>query len=117
MNRRHFISAAAGVALAVAAGAAHAQEAKAAVDAAKAAGVVGEQPDGFLGFVKPSDDGGVRAAVAEINAGRAKLYREAAARNGVTPEAAGAAAYKQVVEGRLKPGEYFKRPDGSWAKK
>ena len=28
-------------------------DAKSAVDAAKAAGVVGEQADGFLGFVKP----------------------------------------------------------------
>ena len=48
--------------------------AKATVDAAKAAGVVGEQADGFLGFVTAAADPAIRAAVAEINAGRADLY-------------------------------------------
>ena len=91
--------------------------AKAAVDAAKAAGVVGEQIDGYLGFVKPSGDAAVKAAVAEINAGRAQLYRQAAAKNGVTPEAAGAAAYKTVVQSKLAPGEYFQAPDGRWVQK
>ncbi|WP_308237942.1 DUF1318 domain-containing protein [Phenylobacterium sp. J426] len=70
--------------------AAQAMNAKAAVDAAKAQGVVGEQADGFLGFVKPSTDTALKAAVDEINAGRAQLYREAAAKNGVSVEAAGA---------------------------
>jgi hypothetical protein len=91
--------------------------AKATVDAAKAAGIVGEQPDGFLGFVTEPADPAIRAAVAEINAGRARLYREVAAKNGVTPEAAGAAAYVQVVQSKLKPGEYFKSSDGRWQKK
>lgn len=96
---------------------AQASQAKATVDSAKAAGIVGEQPDGFLGFVTAAADPAVKAAVAEINAGRAQLYREAAARNNVTPEAAGAAAYVQVVRDRLKPGEYFRTSDGTWTKK
>ncbi len=91
--------------------------AKAAVDAAKAAGIVGEQADGFLGFVTGNADPAVRAAVAEINAGRAQLYREAAAKNGVSPEAAGASAFKTVVETRLKPGEYYKPAGGGWTRK
>src|SRR5690606_40145663 len=79
------------------AGAALAQspQAKALVDQAKAQGVVGEQSDGFLGFVSGGGDAAVRSAVAEINAGRAQLYQSAAARNGVTPAAAGAAAFEQ----------------------
>jgi uncharacterized protein YdbL (DUF1318 family) len=120
MQRRKFL--ALGAALVVAAAplqAAFAQsaQAKAAVDSAKAAGVVGEQSDGYLGFVKPSGDAGLKAAVAEINAGRAQLYREAAARNGVTPEAAGASAFEQVVKSRLKPGEYYRAPGGGWVQK
>jgi len=91
--------------------------AKATVDSAKAAGLVGEQADGFLGFVTGAADPAVRSAVAEINAGRAQLYREAAAKNGVTPEAAGASAFKQVVESRLRPGEYYKPAGGGWTKK
>jgi uncharacterized protein YdbL (DUF1318 family) len=110
----------AGGAVAVAAaGAAYADPAqsKAQVDAAKARGEVGEQADGYLGFVKPAGDPAVKAAVAEINAGRAQLYRQAAARNGVTPEAAGAAAFTQVVQSKLQPGEYYRTPDGAWVRK
>jgi uncharacterized protein YdbL (DUF1318 family) len=100
-----------------AAAVAQSASAKATVDAAKAAGIVGEQPDGFLGFVTAAADPAIKAAVAEINAGRAALYRQVAAKNGVTPEAAGAAAYVQVVQSKLKPGEYFKSSDGRWQKK
>ncbi|MDB5466196.1 MAG: hypothetical protein JWQ46_958 [Phenylobacterium sp.] len=92
-------------------------EAKAAVDTAKAAGIVGEQADGFLGFVVPAADPALKAAVAEINAGRAQLYREAAAKNGVSPEAAGASAFRQVVQAKLKPGDYYKPVGGGWVKK
>ena len=100
------------------AGAAHADVAasKAAVDAAKTAGLVGEQADGYLGFVKPGD-AATQAAVAEINAGRAEVYRQAAARNNVTPEAAGASAFTAVVMGKLKPGEFYKPAGGGWVRK
>jgi uncharacterized protein YdbL (DUF1318 family) len=118
MHRRKFIALGAVVAMTLAAGAALADPAqsKAAVDAAKAAGAVGEQTDGFLGFVKPADPA-LKAAVDEINAGRAQLYREAAARNGVTPEAAGGSAFTSVVKDRIKPGEYVRTPGGAWTKK
>lgn len=99
--------------------AAHAQtaQAKALVDAAKSAGVVGEQSDGFLGFVTDPADPALRSAVAEINAGRAQVYREAAARTGASPAAAGASAFVQVIQPKLKPGEYY-RPNGSgWVRK
>lgn len=116
MRRRNLLMAAAGAFLL--AGAAAAQgAAKALVDQAKAQGVVGEQSDGFLGFVTSSSDPALRAAVAEINAGRAQVYREAAARNGVTAEAAGAAAFQQVVQSRLKPGEYYRVGSGAWMRK
>ena len=102
------------------AGAAYADpaSAKAAVDAAKAQGVVGEQADGFLGFVNAgAASGDVKAAVAEINAGRRQLYAQAAAKNGVTPAAAGASAFRSVVQGLLKPGEYYQNTAGAWTKK
>ena len=86
--------------------------AKAEVDRAKAQGVVGEQADGFLGLVAGGDPS-VRAAMAEINAGRAQAYRDAAARSGVTPDAAGQATARQLAA-RLGPGEYFRTADGRW---
>lgn len=91
--------------------------AKTTVDAAKAAGVVGEQADGFLGFVTPAADPAIKAAVAEINAGRADVYRQAAAKNGVTPAAAGAAAFEAVIMGKLKPGEFYRPAGGGWVRK
>jgi uncharacterized protein YdbL (DUF1318 family) len=107
---------AAALALPVAAQAQSAQ-AKAAVDSAKAAGVVGEQADGFLGFVAGAADPALKAAVAEINAGRAQVYREAAARSGATPEAAGASAFVNAIQPRLQPGQYYKPAGGGWTKK
>ncbi len=88
--------------------------AKAEVDRAKAQGVAGEQADGFLGVVFDAGPS-VRAALAEINAGRAQAYRAAAARSGVSPEAAGQATARQL-EGRLGPGEFFRTADGRWVR-
>jgi uncharacterized protein YdbL (DUF1318 family) len=107
---------AAALALPVAAIAQSAQT-KATVDAAKAAGIVGEQADGFLGFVTGAADPAVKAAVAEINAGRAQVYREAATKNGVTAAAAGAAAFESVILLKLRPGDYYRPAGGSWVRK
>ena len=119
MQGRDFFNVGAAVLAALAATpvAAVAMDAKSAVDAAKTAGFVGEQADGFLGFVKPSSDLALKGAVQEINEGRAALYRQAAAKNGVTVEAAGASAYTTVVQVRLKPGEHYKPGNGGWMMK
>lgn len=97
--------------------AAVAQSAKAAVDAAKAAGIVGEQADGYLGFVTGAADPALKAAVDQINAGRAQVYKEAAARSGATPQAAGESAFVQVVQPKLRPGEYYRPHGGGWVRK
>ena len=89
---------------------------KALVDTAKARGLVGEQGDGFLGFVTPPADPALAAAAAEINAGRAQVYRETAARTGVTPDAAGQATAQQLFA-RLPTGQYFKPLNGAWVRK
>jgi uncharacterized protein len=119
-TQRHLMSIGAAVLAALTApvaAVAQVSPAKATVDAAKAAGVIGEQADGFLGLVTGQADPAVKAAMAEINAGRAAAYRDIAAKNGVTPEAAGAATYAQVVQLRLKPGEFYKPAGGTWVKK
>lgn len=107
---------AAALALPVAAVAQSAQT-KATIDSAKSAGIVGEQADGFLGFVTAAADPAIKAAVEETNAGRAQLYAQAAAKNGVTPAAAGASAYEGVVRAKLRPGDYFKPAGGGWTRK
>jgi uncharacterized protein YdbL (DUF1318 family) len=70
---------------------------KAAVDAAKAAGTVGEQADGYLGLVSGSADATVTAAVTEINNGRRAVYAQTASKSGTTPDAAGQATGAQLI--------------------
>jgi uncharacterized protein len=89
---------------------------KAAVDAAKVAGVVGEQADGYLGFVRGSADGPVTAAVTTINAGRADVYAQTAAKSGVTRDAAGQATGTLLID-KLPAGQFFKPLNGGWTKK
>jgi uncharacterized protein YdbL (DUF1318 family) len=96
--------------------AADAAAAKAAVDAAKARGEVGEQGDGYLGLVTAGASAEVRAAVAEINNGRQAVYRDTASKTGVTPEAAGQATFRQLMD-RLPPGQFYKPLNGGWTKK
>lgn len=102
-----------------AAGPAYAQaSAKAVVDGAKARGEVGEQADGLLGMVRGSAGPGVAAAVAEINAGRREVYRQAAAASGdgATAEAAGEAAARQLIA-RTPAGHYYRNSAGAWVRK
>jgi len=88
---------------------------KAAVDAAKAAGTVGEQADGYLGIVS-SADGTVTAAVNSINAGRRQVYTQTATKSGVTPDAAGQATGAQLIA-KTPAGQFIKPLGGGWTKK
>ena len=89
---------------------------KAAVDAAKAAGTVGEQADGYLGFVSGSGDAALTAAVNEINAGRANVYAQAAAKSGQTRDIAAQAGGATQI-GRTPAGQFIKPLGGGWTKK
>lgn len=90
--------------------------AKAQVDAAKAAGIVGEQADGFIGFVSGGGDPALQAAVREINSRRAEAYREIADKTGATAAAAGQAAFQQL-QGRIPAGQYYRPLNGGWTRK
>lgn len=90
--------------------------AKAAVDAAKARGDIGEQSDGYLGLVKGSADAATTAAMQEINAGRMAAYREAAGKTQVTVDAAAGATATQLI-GRVPAGQFYKDASGKWVKK
>jgi uncharacterized protein YdbL (DUF1318 family) len=100
------------------AGAALAQSdaAKAAVDAAKAHGLIGEQGDGYLGVVGAAPSAAVKTAMDEINAGRAQAYHDIAGKTGVSDAAAGEATALQLVS-RLPTGYYYRPLGGSWTKK
>lgn len=112
------LPAAVAAAVFAAAGAASAQSAAdaALVQSAKERGVVGEQGDGFLGFVQPGD-AALQRAVAAINDGRRRVYQQAAASTpGATAEAAGQAAAQQLQQ-RLPSGQYYRPIGGGWTRK
>ena len=90
---------------------------KAMVDAAKAKGIVGERSNGYLGFVTPSSDTALKGAVDEINAGRHDVYAQAAAKNGVSIDAAGQSAFTNVIFPKLAAGQYYQNAAGAWAQK
>lgn len=113
--RKTMIAIAAGLTMIAGAAVAQSPAQKAAVDAAKVAGTVGEQGDGFLGFVTPGD-GSLQAAVAAINSARASLYGDTAAKTGVTQEAAGQATARQLY-GRIPSGQWYKPLNGAWTRK
>lgn len=87
------------------------------VNAAKAAGVLGEQADGYVGVrVESEVTPEIRAAMAEINAGRAELYRQAAERTGVSPAAAGASSFTQRFDS-IPAGQWYRDTSGNWIRK
>ncbi|HKJ23389.1 MAG TPA: YdbL family protein [Myxococcota bacterium] len=68
-----------------------------ALDAAKAAGELGERWDGYLGVVKPN--AAAEALASDINRKRMAHYAQIAAKNGATVEATAAIAGAKLVEG------------------
>jgi uncharacterized protein YdbL (DUF1318 family) len=83
-----------------------------AVNAARAAGIVGERYDGYLGVAAPAS-GAVRSQVATINIQRRALYSRLAANKGVSPQEVGITAGCQLLA-RVGFGEAYMSADGTW---
>ena len=83
-----------------------------AVNAARAAGVVGERYDGYVGVAAPTS-ASVRSQVATINLQRRSLYSRLAASKGVSPQDVGVTAGCQLLS-RVGVGEAYMLADGRW---
>lgn len=83
---------------------------------AKAAGYVGERPDGLLGIVVPNPPEEIPDAVETINAERLERYRAIAVKNNVPLEEVQAAAGAELIN-RTPTGQYIMTPAGRWAVK
>lgn len=83
---------------------------------AKAEGLIGEQRDGYVGFVVDNVPSDIRALVRGVNAERRKLYQEIAAENGLQLNQVAALAYEEAVEA-TRSGHYIQDAGGSWVKK
>lgn len=101
-----------GLLLASAPLAAQEQAPNSALEAARAAGQVGEQTDGYLGFPSPPS-GDVRRLADTINIKRRDVYVKRAQANHSTVEDYAFTTACQLIL-KTKPGEKYQAPDGSW---
>jgi uncharacterized protein YdbL (DUF1318 family) len=84
------------------------------LDAAKRQGLVGEQPDGYLGTVRQTPE--AAELVRSVNQQRRQSYQDLAKRNGVSVDSVSALAGGKLVE-RAAPGEYVRSASGQWQRK
>jgi len=87
-----------------------------ALDSAKAAGQVGERPDGYLGVVTPGAPPAVAQLVTDVNVKRKVKYAEIAKQNGTAVDAVAALMGQKLIE-RTPVGQYVMGVDGRWKKK
>lgn len=109
-NNRKFLIVAAGIALAGASSVAFAQR-DPAYAAARAAGQVGEQPDGYLGVVG-SGNADLRALVNNINIQRKAKYTQSAAAGATVEQMAFTSGCNLIL--RTAAGEKYQTPSGEW---
>ena len=102
----------AGLALALAGPAAAQSQAAAAVSQGRAAGLVGERFDGFLGISAPGG-AAYRQQVAAINIRRRSLYAQLSASRGVSLSEVGLTAACQLL-GTVGVGERYMLSDNIW---
>jgi uncharacterized protein YdbL (DUF1318 family) len=86
-----------------------------AVDAARAAGIVGERYDGYMGVAAPAS-AAVRSQVARINIQRRSLYSRLAASKGVSPQDVGITAGCQLLA-HVGIGEVYLWANGAWRRR
>lgn len=86
------------------------------LDEAKAQGLVGERPDGFVGIVVTNPPPELRALVGEVNDKRRAAYEEIARKNGVPVDAVAALAGRKLIE-KTPPGQWIMDAQGNWMRK
>ncbi len=83
------------------------------ISAAKAAGTVGEQADGYLG-IKGAVAADVRSAVDALNIKRRAAYTDLAAKRNVTVQDVAASTACQTLASRVQAGQIYKIGNGDW---
>ena len=83
---------------------------------AKSRGLVGEQPNGYLGAVSGNASSDVQSLIASVNQQRKQRYQQIANRNKTNLKAVEMLAGKTAMK-KTKPGHYIQLPPGQWTKK
>lgn len=84
------------------------------LDEAKAKGLVGERPNGYLGAVNPSNTE-AQAVIADVNQKRRQAYEDIAKRNRTDLRSVETLAGEKAIQ-NTKPGNFVEGP-GGWVKK
>ena len=85
------------------------------VTQARAAGQVGEQADGYLGYVPgASVSADLRSHVDQINIRRRALYTSRAEQRSVSVNEMAAAVACEIFQGRIAVGERYRDQSGQW---
>lgn len=83
---------------------------------AKSKGLLGEQPNGYLGLVKADANKEAKGLMDEINSLRKKEYQAIAKRNNTELNIVESLAGKKAID-MTPSGQYIKLPSGDWTKK
>lgn len=84
------------------------------LDEAKARGLVGERPNGYLGAVTPSNPE-AQAVIADVNQKRRQAYEDIAKRNRTDLRSVETLAGEKAIQ-NTTPGNFVEGP-GGWVKK
>jgi uncharacterized protein YdbL (DUF1318 family) len=87
-----------------------------ALDDARAAGLVGERPDGLVAPVSPNAPANIQSLVQSVNAQRMEKYQQIANEKGVPADQIGAITAEKIIA-KLKPGWYYMDSSGNWVRK
>ena len=86
------------------------------LDQARAAGQIGERPDGLVGAVTAGANAEVMALVETINRARLDAYRELAQKEGTPIEAVQAVAGERQMQAAARNGWFILDAGGRWRK-
>jgi uncharacterized protein len=84
-----------------------------AYQSARTGGLVGEMPNGYLGFVTPPSPA-IKALVEDINIKRKAVYTQQAQANGSTVEEAAIINGCNLIKDKTVAGEKYMAPDKTW---
>jgi uncharacterized protein len=86
------------------------------LDGPKQDGLIGERPDGYVGFVADEIPADVKKLVDRTNKERRAEYEKVAKQNGTSVEAVEAIFGEKLIA-RQAPGTYVMTADGKWVQK
>jgi uncharacterized protein YdbL (DUF1318 family) len=87
------------------------------LDDARAAGHIGERPDGYVAIVNSAAPASIKTLVDSINRQRREAYQKIATEKGVPIEQIGALTAEKIINEKLRPGMYYMDASGTWKQK